>query len=91
MKCYASIGEINEDKGITRCEITSIDSKETIDGEMIFIELNMIREICEQIEEGDIFTVEVESDDTNKVTCVYCKDDAEKQRRIAELEEIMNS
>ena len=89
MKCYASIGEINKNKGITRCEIVPIDPKEIIDEEMIFIELNMIKEICEEIEEGDIFVVEYNV--ANGITYVYSKDDVEKQRRIAELEEIMNS
>ena len=47
------------------------------------------KKISEKIEEGDIFIVDY--DIKNSVTYVYCKDEAEKQRRFVELEKIMNS
>lgn len=89
MICYSSIGEINESKGIAKCEIVPINLKENVDEDMIFIELNMIKKICGEVEEGDILIVEY--DYTNSVTYIYGRDEAEKQRRISELDEIMNS
>lgn len=89
MICYASIGEISERKGIVKCEIAPINPKENVDEDMIFIELNRIEKICGEVEEGDI--VIVEFDFSNNITYIYGRDEAEKQRRFLELEQIMNS
>lgn len=94
MRSYASIDRIEGLFAVCELELVPVEEsanftpfeKET---EMVDLRVESITEVCGEVEEGDIIILE-HDDDVNLIT-VCEKDDAEKQRRIKLLEEIMNS
>lgn len=94
MKSYASIDRIEGKFAVCEIEMVPVEEsanftsfeKET---EMVELLVDSITEECGEVIEGDIIIIE--HDDDANVTAVYEKDEAEKQRRIKLLEEIMNS
>lgn len=94
MKSYASIDRVEGKFAVCEVELVPVEEsphltpfeKET---EMLDVHVEVITGVCGEIQEGDIIVVEY--DDNPDLIHVYGKDEAEKQRRIKLLEEIMNS
>ena len=93
MKSYSVIDRIERNFAVCEVELVSVEEslnldiseKETL---MMDIELDVITQICGNIQEGDIIIVEHNS---NCVYNVYEKDEEEKQRRIQLLEKIIKN
>ena len=91
MKCYASIDRIEGEFAVCEVELLPIEESAKLsffekETEMIDVQINRINEAYNDIKEGDIIVVE--SDNSN-ISHIYGKDEAEKQRRVKLLEEIM--
>jgi len=90
MKSYASIDRIEETFAVCEVEMIEIENSKAEDycekeTEMINIILEKITARVGNIKEGDILVVEHNGEE---ITEVYCKDEEEKQRRIAVLKEL---
>lgn len=91
MKSYASVDRIEGKYAVCEVELLSVEESEpedfaTKDCEMMDISLQEIPADIGEIKGGDILVVE---HDGENVTCVCCKDEAEKARRLEALKRIM--
>ena len=85
MKSYASIDRIEEKFAVCEVEMIEIQNSNTKDyfekeTKMMNVILEKITDNIGNVKEGDILVVEHNGEE---VTEVYCKDEEEKQRRIA--------
>lgn len=92
MKSYASVDRIEGTFAVCEVEMLDVKESKTIDysqkeTEMIDISLKKVYEHVTDIQEGDILVVEHNGAEVSEV---YCKDDGEKQRRIAIIQKIMD-
>ena len=92
MKSYASIDRI-EGKFVV-CEVELLDVEEskpenfaTKDVTMMDVSLQEIPNGIGEVNEGDVLLVE---HDGQNVSCIYCKDQEEKARRLEVLRRIMS-
>ena len=93
MKSYASIDRIEGVFAVCEIELVPVEESANLtpfekETEMVDLLVEYITEVCGEVQEGDIIILE--HDDVN-ITSICEKDDAEKQRRVKLLEEIMNS
>lgn len=93
MKSYASIDRIEGKWAVCEVEFVPVEESPKLnvfekETEMIDVQLNMVIQLCGDVEEGDIIVVE---HDSTNVIDVYGKDETEKQRRVELLRKIMNS
>jgi hypothetical protein len=93
MKSYASVEEI--DDRFAACELEMIPVEESKTGnyaqkptEMIDIPIEMVTSVEPDIKEGDIIEV---IHGCGIVSCVCGRDDAEKQRRVALIESLLEN
>lgn len=92
MRSFASIDRIEYSYAICEVELVEeeisrwfdYDEKDTI---MVDVPLKLIRETVGDVEEGDVIVVEL---NYGEVDYVYCRDDDEKERRLRELNNLMN-
>ena len=89
MRSYAYVDSI-EDK-IVKCELELVSIENTSECDrntrvMVELSLEHISEQVDNVEESDILVVE---HDSGNLISIYGKDDAEKQRRIEEMELIL--
>lgn len=91
MKSYASIDRIEGKFAVCEIEMIEIENSKPEDylekeTKMMNVLLGKITAKVDNVKEGDILVVE---HDGKEVTEVYCKDEQEKQRRIAILKRIL--
>lgn len=91
MKSYASIDRIEEKFAVCELEMIEIENSRPEDycekeTKMLNIQLEKITANVESIKEGDVLVVEHNGEE---VTEVYCKDEEEKQRRVAIITELL--
>lgn len=91
MRSYASIDRIEGKFAICEVEMIEVDNSKAEDfsekeTEMMDVLLEVIYSSVGNVEEGDILIVE---HNENDVTEVYCKDEEEKKRRVAILQELL--
>ena len=91
MKSYASIDRIEGKFAVCEVEMIEIENSKPEDycekeTKMMNILLEKITTSIGNIDEGDILVVEHNEEE---VTEVYCKDEEEKQRRIAVLKKLL--
>lgn len=91
MRSYASIDRIEEKIAVCEVEIIDVDDSKTADysekkTQMMDVSLEKILSKVDDANEGDILVVEHNGE---VVIEVYCKDEEEKQRRIAILQELL--
>ena len=91
MKSYASVDRIEGKYLVCEVELLTVEESKpenfaTKDCEMMDISLQDIHANIGEVYEGDILVVE---HDSESVTCVYCKDEEEKARRLEVLKSIM--
>ena len=91
MRSYASIDRIEGEFAVCEVEMIEVDSSKAEDysekeTQMIDVSLEKIHSSVGDANEGDILIVEHNGEE---VTEVYCKDEEEKQRRIAILRELL--
>ena len=91
MKSYASVDRIEENFVV--CEVEEIEVKNSRTADYFQKETTMMSVLLETVEknlgdiqEGDIIVIE---HDGKNITDVYYKDEAEKQRRISILKQIL--
>ena len=90
MKSYASVDRIEGKYAVCEVELLTVEESKpedfaTKDCEMMDVSLQDITVDIEEVKGGDILVVE---HDGKNVTCVYCKDEAEKARRLEVLRSI---
>ena len=91
MKSYASVEEIEKKFAVCELELIPLEESKTIDyldkeTVMVDIPTEMIIAVISCVAEGDIIVVNHED---GKVQSVCCRDDAEKQRRIDLIKQIL--
>lgn len=92
MKSYASVDRIEGKYAVCEVELLPVEESKpenfaTKDCEMMDISLQEISADIGEVKEGDILVIE---HDGQNVTCVYCRNEAEKARRLEVLKSIMS-
>lgn len=90
MKSYASIDRIEGEFAVCEVELLPVEESKpedfaTKDCEMMDVSLQEISDNLGEVQNGDILVVE---HDGENVMSVYCKDEAEKARRLELLRQI---
>ena len=90
MRSYASIDRIEEKFAVCEVEMIEIENSKPEDycekeTKMINMQLEKITASIGNVQEGDILVIE---HNREEITEVYCKDEEEKQRRMAVLKEL---
>lgn len=92
MKSYASVDRIEENFAVCEVEEIEMENSRTADyfqkeTTMMSVLLETVEKKLGDIQEGDIIIIE---HDGKNITDVYHKDEAEKQRRISILKQILD-
>lgn len=92
MKSYASVDRIEENFVVCEVEEIGMENSRTADyfqkeTTMMSVLLETVEKKLGDIQEGDIIIIE---HDGKNITDVYHKDEAEKQRRISILKQILD-